>query len=177
MKAVFDNYDFRAILAMDNEGCIGKGNELPWEHEPADMKNFKELTTGHAVLMGKKTWDSLPEQYRPLPNRQNIVLTSDPKSVIGLGRDDVAIPSLEMLKHYVASGTRLFLIGGATMYDQFVEYAKVIHLTEFDYTFEGDVFLSDKVMNEIGARAAIVGKSSYHVSKHGYSFDMFGLVE
>ena len=62
------------IAAVAKNGVIGKDNRLPW-HLPADLRHFKALTTGHAVIMGRKTWESLPEKFRPLPGRQNIVVT------------------------------------------------------------------------------------------------------
>ena len=65
------------IAALARNGVIGNNNALPW-HLPEDLKHFKELTTGHAVIMGRKTWESLPARFRPLPGRQNIVVTRDP---------------------------------------------------------------------------------------------------
>lgn len=62
------------IAAVAKNGVIGKNNALPW-HLTEDLKHFKSLTTGHAVIMGRKTWESLPERFRPLPQRQNIVVT------------------------------------------------------------------------------------------------------
>ena len=171
MSNIFNNYDFRAILAMDGNCCIGKDDGLPWHHEPQDMKRFRDLTTGHAVLMGKKTWDSLPEDYRPLPNRTNIVLTNNPKDVVGLGNNNFAIPSVEMLKHYVATGTKLFLIGGANMYDQFIQYARIVHLTHFNHVFDGDVVLSKKVQSMLDEAYVLGGSSNLMFSDYGYSID------
>lgn len=65
-----------AILAMTNEGIIGKNNSLPW-NIPEDLKRFKELTTDQVVVMGRNTFFSLPEKFRPLPNRRNIVFSSE----------------------------------------------------------------------------------------------------
>lgn len=65
-----------AILAMTNEGIIGKNNSLPW-NIPEDLKRFKELTTDQVVIMGRNTFFSLPEKFRPLPNRRNIVFSSE----------------------------------------------------------------------------------------------------
>ena len=62
------------IAAVARNGIIGKDNALPW-HLPADLRHFKALTTGHTVIMGRKTWESLPEKFRPLPGRRNIVVT------------------------------------------------------------------------------------------------------
>lgn len=65
-----------AILAMTNDGIIGKNNSLPWDI-PEDLKRFKELTTNQIVIMGRNTFFSLPEKFRPLPNRRNIVFSSE----------------------------------------------------------------------------------------------------
>ena len=62
------------VAAVAKNGCIGKDGHLPW-HLPEDMKHFKELTTGKVVVMGRKTWESLPEKFRPLPDRKNVVVT------------------------------------------------------------------------------------------------------
>ncbi len=66
----------KIIVAVASNGVIGKENDLPW-NIPTDLKHFKTITSGHSVLMGRKCWESIPEKYRPLPNRNNIVLTRD----------------------------------------------------------------------------------------------------
>ena len=85
------------IVAMDNERGIGKNNDLMW-HLPADMKFFKETSTGHIVVTGRKNYDSIPERFRPLPNRENAVLT---RNADYKAPGAVIFPSLEAcLEHY-----------------------------------------------------------------------------
>jgi dihydrofolate reductase len=122
------------IAAVAKNGVIGKDNALPW-HLPEDMKHFKALTNGHAVLMGRKTWESLPPKFRPLPNRRNLVLTRDrhydaPGATVVHSLDDAA---------KVSSGeTALFVIGGAELYAHALPRADRFELTEIDAAFEGD---------------------------------------
>jgi len=121
------------IAAVAKNGVIGRDNALPW-HLPEDMKHFKALTTGHAVLMGRKTWESLPPKFRPLPNRQNYVLTRD-TSYVAAGA--TVLHSLDEATKLGAGGTA-FIIGGAELYAHMLPYAQRLELTEIDAVFEGD---------------------------------------
>jgi len=122
------------IAAVAKNGVIGRDNALPW-HLPEDMKHFKALTTGHAVLMGRKTWESLPPKFRPLPNRQNYVLTRD-TSYVAAGA--TVLHSLDEAMKVGAGGTALFIIGGAELYRHALPLAQRLELTEIDATFAGD---------------------------------------
>ncbi len=123
------------IAAIARNGVIGKDNALPW-HLPADLRHFKALTTGHAVIMGRKTWESLPERFRPLPGRQNIVITRNAAyaapgaSVAGSLPDAVA----------AATGDEAFVIGGAELYQTALPLADRLQLTEIDAEFAGDTW-------------------------------------
>jgi dihydrofolate reductase len=123
------------IAAVARNGAIGKDNRLLW-HLPEDMKRFKQLTLGHAVLMGRKTWESLPEKFRPLPGRQNIVMT----------RDDAFCADGAVVVHSLAEAiaaadtTAVFVIGGAEIYAQSLAQADRLELTEVDDAPVGDVF-------------------------------------
>ncbi len=125
------------IVAVDRAGAIGKGGQLPW-HYSADMKHFKEQTTGHAVVMGRKTWLTLK---RPLPNRLNVVLSRSVEiepceSVVWL-RDRQSVLSL---KDYLKSD--LFIIGGAQVFEMFREDIERWVVTEIPLTVEGaDTFM------------------------------------
>lgn len=121
------------IAAVAKNGVIGKGNALPW-HLPEDMRHFKALTTGHAVLMGRKTWESLPPQFRPLPNRRNIVVTRNP-AYRAEGAEVVG--SLDEAMKVGADGTA-FIIGGAELYTHALARADRLELTEIDADFDGD---------------------------------------
>ena len=122
------------IAAVAQNGVIGKDNALPW-HLPEDLKRFKALTTGPAVLMGRKTWESLPPKFRPLPNRRNLVLTRDRHydapgaTVVHSLADAVKVSSGE---------TALFVIGGAELYAHALPRADRLELTEIDAAFAGD---------------------------------------
>ena len=123
------------IAAVAKNGVIGKDNRLPW-HLPADLRHFKALTTGHAVIMGRKTWESLPEKFRPLPGRQNIVVTRNAAyaasgaTVAGSLPDAVA----------AAAGEEAFVIGGAELYQVALLLADRLQLTEIDAEFDGDTW-------------------------------------
>ena len=117
--------EIHLIWAQDYNGGIGKDNNLPW-HISEDLKNFKLLTLDSAILMGRKTWDSLP--FKPLPNRRNIVLSTQP------------IKEVEVYHNYddcyntliSDSFDKIFFIGGGSIYRLFFEYADFLHITFID---------------------------------------------
>lgn len=126
----------KIILAMAIDGVIGKENDLPW-NLPTDMKHFKKITSGHTVLMGRKCWESIPEKFRPLPNRKNLVLTRD-KDYVAKGAS--VIHSLEdTIKKYKHSRETLFIIGGAEIYDATFDVASELYLTAIYNHVDGDV--------------------------------------
>ena len=127
------------IAAVARGGVIGRDGGLPW-HLVEDLTRFKSLTTGHAVVMGRKTWDSLPERFRPLPGRRNIVVTRDPDwQADGAERAG----SLDDALARGAEETRVFVIGGAQIYRQALALADELLLTEIDRTVEGDAFFPE----------------------------------
>jgi dihydrofolate reductase len=125
------------IVAVDRKGAIGKGGKLPW-HYSSDMKFFRETTTGHAVVMGRKTWVTLG---KPLKNRLNIVLSRDPniepeESLLVL----TDIDSVISLNHSLT--TDLFVIGGAQIYTAFLPNIEKWIVTEVPLTVSGaDTFM------------------------------------
>ena len=132
------------IAAVDRKGAIGKGGKLPW-HYPADMKFFRETTTGHAVVMGRKTWLTIG---KPLKNRLNIVLSRDSsiepqESLLVLGDVESA------LSFYKSLTTDLFVIGGAQIYEAFREYIEKWIITEVPLTVQGaDAFMPKGYLEE-----------------------------
>ncbi|WP_310452472.1 dihydrofolate reductase [Sulfuritalea sp.] len=125
------------IAAVARNGVIGIDNRLPW-HLPADLKHFKALTSGHAVIMGRKTWESLPAKFRPLPGRRNIVVTHDASY-----RAEGAVVALSLPAALAAAegeGGEAFLIGGAELYATALPLADRLQLTEIDASFEGDTW-------------------------------------
>ncbi len=125
------------IAAVAKNGVIGRDNALPW-HLPEDLKHFKALTMGHAVIMGRKTWESLPAKFRPLPGRQNIVVT---RSVDYAAPGATVIHSLDAAaKLGAGEAAPQFVIGGAELYAHALSRAQRLELTEIDAAFDGDAF-------------------------------------
>jgi len=122
------------VAAVTRNGVIGREGGIPWRI-PEDMVRFRELTTGHAVVMGRRTWESLPDQFRPLPGRDNVVVTRNPEwSAQGADRAGSVEDALELLE----SAPRVFVIGGGEIYAAALPYADELLLTEIDAEIEGD---------------------------------------
>ena len=121
------------IAAVAANGVIGERNRLPWRL-PEDLRHFRALTTGHAVIMGRKTWESL---RGPLPGRQNIVVTRDPHYAAA-GAEVAA--SLDAALALVRLPPPAFCIGGGELYRAALARAATLYLTEIDRDFEGDVW-------------------------------------
>lgn len=116
------------IFARSRNGVIGKDNALPW-HSPTDMKRFRELTAGGIVVMGGKTWSSLPARFRPLPGRTNIVVTTHPEAR-GVERAICTLDLASVLKVAGKTSEPLWIIGGAQIYTQFLEAGVVTDIYE-----------------------------------------------
>ena len=124
------------IAAVARNGAIGKGNELLWR-EPEDQKHFRRVTMGCPVVMGRKTWDSLPARFRPLPGRRNVVVTRD-AAWHADGAD--AVTSIEAALALLAGTEKAFVIGGAEIYALALPLADELVLTEIDADLDGDTF-------------------------------------
>lgn len=127
------------IAALAENNCIGKNGTLPW-HIPEDLAHFKELTNGKIVLMGRKTWESLPEKFRPLPNRKNIVISRQKGYVIPVGVE-VFDQIADALKKYQED--EVFVIGGAEIYRQSIDAADILEITMVYQVVEGDAFFPE----------------------------------
>jgi dihydrofolate reductase len=127
------------IAAVAHNGVIGNGNQLLW-HLPEDMKFFRETTSGHPVLMGRKTWESLPPRFRPLPGRRNIVITRN-ASFKATGAELAG--SLDAALARLADVDTVFVIGGAEVYAQALPRAQSMWLTQIDRDFDGDARFPD----------------------------------
>ncbi len=124
------------IFARAANGVIGSNNTLPW-HLPEDMAHFKRLTMGCPVIMGRKTWDSLPTRFRPLPGRLNIVVTRQPDwSGDGAQRAD----SMAQAAALCSTASDAWVIGGAEIYTQALPLASSAEVTEIDADYAGDAF-------------------------------------
>ncbi|MGB2403338.1 MAG: dihydrofolate reductase [Akkermansiaceae bacterium] len=129
-----DNIKLTAIVAMTADRVIGKDGGLPW-HLPEDLKLFKRHTTGHPIVMGRKTWDSIG---RPLPNRQSIVLTRDTHwSAPGAE----VINSPDELKTIQLIDPQVYIIGGAQVYDVFLPITDELLVSHIYKSYSGDTYL------------------------------------
>jgi dihydrofolate reductase len=121
------------IAALDRNGAIGRGGELLW-HEREDQKHFRAVTMGSPVIMGRKTWDSLPAKFKPLPGRRNIVVTRNP----AWGAEGAeAVASLAAALALAAGAAKVFVIGGGQLYAAAMPLAHELVLTEIDAAFDG----------------------------------------
>jgi dihydrofolate reductase len=128
------------IAAVARNGVIGRGGGLVF-NDPADQRHFRQATLGCPVVMGRKTWESLPDRFRPLPGRRNIVVSRNPMLVL---RGAELAHSLEdALELAAADAPRVFVIGGAELYAQALPYADALLLTEVDADLEGDTRFPD----------------------------------
>jgi len=125
-----------AIVAMTSERVIGKDGDLPW-HLPEDLKLFKRHTTGHPIVMGRKTWDSIG---RPLPNRQNIVLTRD-KNWSAEGAE--VIHEVSDLKSLTLKDPHVYIIGGAQIYKLFMPQLDEILVSHVLENHPGDTYFPE----------------------------------
>ncbi|HEX6232666.1 MAG TPA: dihydrofolate reductase [Jiangellaceae bacterium] len=126
------------IWAQSTAGVIGRDGRLPW-HLPEDLAHFRTVTTGRPVVMGRRTWESLPPRFRPLPGRRNIVLSRRPERAAD-GAEVVA--SLDVALNLVAGGP-VWVIGGAQVYLAALPYASIIEVTEIDIDVAGDTHAPD----------------------------------
>jgi dihydrofolate reductase len=123
------------IAAVAANGVIGRGHELVFRH-PADAKHFRDTTMGAPVIMGRKTWESLPARFRPLPGRRNLVVTRQ----AGYGADGAeTASSLDAALALAAAAPRVFVIGGGELYALALPRADELVLTEVHAALDGDV--------------------------------------
>ena len=125
------------IVAVASDGAIGRANDLLW-HLPADLKRFKELTTGHTILMGRKTFESLPRG--PLPNRRNIIISRSLPAQPGAE----VYPTIQQALEACASDEEVFIIGGGEIYRQLLPDTERIYLTRVQASFpDAEVFFPE----------------------------------
>jgi len=150
------------IAAVAQNNALGKNNDLLW-HLPDDFKRFKKMTTGHKIIMGRKTFESFP---KPLPNRTHIIITRD-KDYTTPYPGCIVVHSLEEALKLIKSEKLSFIIGGGEIYTLGMEFAHTIELTRVHETFEADAFFPE--INEKDWRLV---KEEYHPKdeSHQYSF-------
>lgn len=149
------------IWAEARGGVIGASGTIPW-HVPEDMAHFKEVTLGAPVIMGRKTWDSLPERFRPLPGRENVVITRQQDwSADGARR-------ASNVSEAVRGRDRVWIMGGAEVYAQVIADADRLEVTEIDLDVAGDAFAPSK------AGWRLVDEGEWQTSRTGIRFRFLG---
>jgi dihydrofolate reductase len=155
-----------SLAAVSQNFVIGKDNDLPW-HLPDDMKFFMQTSKGHHCIMGRKNYDSIPDKFRPLPNRTNIVVTRQ-KNFKAPGC--IVVNSLDKALDIARQNgeTEAFIIGGAEIYKLGMEVTQRMYLTEIDATIDGDTYFPEVKKEEWKETKRI-----HHAAdeKHAYAFD------
>jgi len=132
------------VVAMSQNRVIGLDGRLPW-HLPSDLAHFRKLTWGHQVVMGRKTFESIPDQYRPLPGRMNFVLTQNPewKPVLGQAGIVHLVHSWEEVIRMAKEPREVFTIGGKSIYQLALPIAQRLYLTKVMTECAGDTFFPE----------------------------------
>lgn len=153
------------VVAYDYDRTIGREGALPWQGMlPADMQHFKELTEGTSVIMGRKTYESLPERFRPLPNRQNIVVSLSQKAIEGV------IVANSLGDAFSQADHDIMVIGGAEVYRQALPLVNRVYATEIlARTEHGDAFFPELTPDEWQCDAYEAHKPD-EVNHFAYSF-------
>lgn len=161
--------DIRLIYSQDFSGGIGNRNEIPW-HIKKDMQHFKEKTENSVVVMGRRTWESLPEKFRPLPNRTNVVVSSTlkkknlPSGVKLISVSDIH-KSLQLM--YLDTGMTIWIIGGERLYKEMLPYASVIERTLVYGMYHCDTFAPTLDMNQW----RVIKKEKLVEGSHTFEFE------
>ena len=155
------------IFAKARNDVIGRNNTLPW-HLPEDLAHFKKTTLGCPVIMGRKTWDSLPPKFRPLPGRINIVIT---RQTDWLANGAQVAHSLQAACALCPAQIDAWVIGGAEIYAQALPLATSAVITLIDADFEGDAFAP-----ELGAAWSETSREN-HVAANGLAYSFVTMVQ
>jgi dihydrofolate reductase len=149
------------VAAIARGGVLGREGGIPWRI-PEDARRFRAVTLGHPVVLGRRTWESLPDRFRPLPGRRNVVVTRNTKwRDVGAERAS----SLEEALALLSGSPKVFVIGGAELYAAALPLADELLLTEIDAEFDGDTFFPDwdrETFEEV--------ERAEHVSESGDAF-------
>lgn len=154
------------IAALSRNRVIGKDNDLPW-NLPDDMKYFMQTTSKHHVIMGRKNYESIPEKFRPLPNRTNIVVTRQ-RGFEAPGCIVVHTLGSALAAAREGNDDEIFIIGGAKIFSQSLEVTQRMYLTEIDAIIEGDILFP-----EYDPSDWIEISRQHHPAdeRHAYAFD------
>lgn len=146
------------IVAMAKNNVIGIQNKLPW-HLPEDLKHFKEKTLNQSVIMGRKTFESLPKNFRPLPKRQNIILT---RQNLNFNNTETAH---NLNEAFLKSKNKIFILGGESIYKLALNKVDCLEITEIDLEIKGDAFFP-----KIDLNVWELNKNEKHISQNGMHF-------
>lgn len=135
----YKDYNIILIVAASENNVIGNGGKIPWRISE-DLKRFNDVTRGHKVVMGRKTYYSLPEKYRPLPERENIILSRSED--LKKNANIQVFSSIDDVLKYVED-EKTFIIGGESVYKDFMDYAKMLDITRVHRSVEGDTFFPE----------------------------------
>lgn len=156
------------VVAVSENGVIGHDNQLPWRLS-ADLKRFKTLTTGHCVIMGRKTWESIG---RALPDRTSIVVSRDPNFHLA---GALSANSLDEALRLAQGHREIFLIGGEEIFRRGLEFADRIYLTRVHATVEGDVYFP-QLSKDLASHWRLVSDERHAAdakNDHDFSFQIF----
>lgn len=152
-------------VAIGENSAIGKNNQLLW-HMPADLKFFKQTTSGHTVIMGRKTFDSVG---KPLPNRRNIVITRD--SQLKIDGVEVVNSLDEAITASQNEEKSVFIVGGAEIYKQALPKTEILYLTTIHHTFDADTFFPEFDRNEWNLVSSEAHQAD-EKNKYDYTFEV-----
>ncbi|OUC75578.1 dihydrofolate reductase [Gordonia lacunae] len=155
------SHQVRLVWAQGRGGAIGRDNTIPWR-VPEDVARFKELTVGHPVVMGRKTWDSLPPRFRPLPGRTNVVVTRD----AGWSAEGATVAGSVAEALELAAGERIGVIGGGEIYRLAMKFATELCVTEIDVEVDG----ADAFAPEITDDWSVAVRGEWQISTSGIKY-------
>ena len=130
----YENYDIALIAAVSENSVIGKDGDIPWRIK-RDLERFSEVTKGSKVIMGRKTYESIPSKHRPLPGRDNLVLSRTMNSENGIS----VFKSIDDILEYVGD-SKAYVIGGENVYRDFIPYSNELDITRVHRIVNGDTF-------------------------------------
>lgn len=171
------------IWAQGLNGVIGRDGTMPW-HLPEDLRHFRELTVNHPVVMGRRTWESFPEQFRPLPDRTNIVvsrtLTMDDEIAAQQAPGAVVVPDFQAGLNAALESDGLdqvWVIGGSSIYEQALDVATVVERTLIKAEPEGDTYAPE--LDESWQRTRVEPAEGWARSREGleYRYERWERVE
>ncbi|MHA6668667.1 dihydrofolate reductase [Homoserinimonas sp. A447] len=155
------------IWAESEGGIIGSDGALPW-HVPEDLAHFKELTLGSPVVMGRKSWDALPERFRPLPGRRNIVVTRNPDWRADGAEVAYSVEQAITLAAGEPEAGTVWVIGGAQVFASAIDRADRLEVTQIRDWFDGDT--TAPAIDESWRQVSTEPESGWHASRTGIQY-------